>query len=465
MRLLLLHALEAWFKTVQEAIRDPPDPPGEARVGECVVAFVSVEDGDTEVEAALAAEEVVAHAARVGVGRVLLYPFAHLSPSLAPPKTAYSVLLKLEAEVRRRFKGEALRAPFGWYKAFRVHCAGHPMCELSRTVKASQAVLYRGKPLSSPSGDPVAEALASRRPWDGEAVKLLARFQLHPPGMLGSVMSGALEEWLLWKTGLSSRGYSRLPGSGREGDSGEAAVAALARHCLQVAEGGLEGAVASLGPGAVVSWRAPSNLSLEGLLTEASSLLEGRLARVDLDREAGLWAPAGRDYSGYMVFYKSRAGALVPLAAWVDGIACVGPTDAVAKAILDAGLAAAEAGETPTLPVWLAPVQAAVIPVRSEHVDYARRVAESLAWEGVRTYLDPPTRGLGARIRAAARLWTPYIIVIGGREVESGTVTVRRRASGAEQESMPLEALIEEVVSQARLGPRWSPLPPPQPSQ
>ncbi len=466
MRLLLLHSLEAWFKAVQEAIPDPPDPPLEARLGECVVAFVSIEDGDTQADVAGAAEEIVRHAERVKVGRILVYPFAHLSPSLASPQAAYKILLALEEEVKKRFKGEVVRAPFGWYKAFRIHCAGHPMCELSRTVKASESVFFRGEPLQAAAArDPVAAALASRKPWDQEAVKLLARFQLQPMGMLGSIMADALEEWLLWKSGLASTGYTRLPGTRRDGDSGEQVVKALVRRCISIAEEGLDGAVAGLGEGSIVSWRAEGDPGLEKLLVEASNLLDGRLVRVGLGSESDLWVPAARKYSGYLVLYKSRAGSLVPLAAWVDGVACVGPTDLAVKSILDAGLAAAEAGSTPTLPVWLAPIQAAIIPVKDDHLDYARQVAERLAWEGIRAYLDPPTRGLGARIRAAARLWTPYIVVIGNREVESNTVTVRRRIPGAEQESMSVDAFIEEILVQTRLGPRWSLLPPPQPSQ
>lgn len=466
MRVLLLHALEAWYKTVQEAIPEPPDPPGEARLGECVVAFVSVEEGDTVADAEGAAAEIVKHAERVGVDRILIYPFAHLSPSLAPPRDAYRILTELEGMVRRLFKGSVHRAPFGWYKAFRVHCAGHPMCELSRSVKASEYTYYKGDPIQAAAGrDPLAKAVLERKPWDQEAVKLLARFQLQPMGMLGSIMSRALEEWLAWRAGLTSRGYAVLPASRRDGDSGEAVVKSLLKKCLGMVEAGVDGAIAVVGEGSLVAWSSREDPGLDSMLTEASGLFKGRLVRVPVDPREGLWVPASRDYRGFMTFYKARSGALVPVAAWIEGLACAGPTDLIAKSILDAGLAAAESGATPSLPAWLAPVQAAVIPVKEDHVDYARGIAERLAWEGVRVYLDPPSRGLGARIRAAARLWTPYIAVIGGREVESGTVTVRRRAGGAEQETMSVEAFIEEVLAQTRLGPRWSPLPPPQPSQ
>ncbi|MCE4621246.1 MAG: hypothetical protein F7B95_02240, partial [Desulfurococcales archaeon] len=116
----------------------------------------------------------------------------------------------------------------------------------------------------------------------------------------------------------------------------------------------------------------------------------------------------------------------------------------IVKALLDHGLRLASKGITPSLPFKIVPYQVAVIPVKETELDYAERVVEAIR-PYARVYLDPPTRGLGARIRSAARLWTPYIIVIGRREVESNTITVRRRAGPVEQETMSVEALIEEI--------------------
>ncbi len=456
MRLLLLHAKDLWFKAVREAVRDPPDPPAEADVGECVVAFTSVERGDGPGEVEEAAREIVAYAGRVGVDRVVIYPFAHLSHDLEEPVRAHRVLVELERRVRGMLGGEVVRAPFGWYKAFRVHCAGHPMCELSRSISGAGRLLYRGRPIEDAH-----PGLAGQKPWDQEAVKLHARFQLHPPGPLGDFMVDSLRRRAAWEAGRYWPGpYRRSYRASWLTDSGPQALREYLAACSTAREGGGAGFIEAP-VGVTLYWEGGPAASkvLAGLYEP----LAARIERVPLG-PGGLEAQAGAGLDGELVAYKTRAGVLVPLALEARGFSCLGPDRVAAKAILDAGLAVAEAGETPVLPAWLAPVQVAVIPVKGEQLSYAEGLAGRLAWEGVRVYLDPPTRGLGARIRAAARLWTPFIAVVGPREAETGTVTVRRRTPGREQETMPLEAFVEEVIAEARLGPQWRPLPPP-PSQ
>ena len=448
MRILLLHARELWFKAVKPALREPPDPPGEASVSDAVVAFISVERGDGAAEAEAAAREVLEHARRVGVGKAVVYPFAHLSSDLAPPGEAVEVLRMVEARLAEELgAGNVVRAPFGWYKAFRVHCAGHPLCELSRTIRGASRLLYAGRPLEE------VEGLGDPKPWGQDVAPLLARFQLHPVGEYGDYMSRALAYYLLERAG--AQGYRRPAPLQLGAESGPKALAGLLEACTL---GGEEPLLVPTEYGdLLVSEGLEPREALEGLFGERAGRV---LSTVDV-------GPGGLEYDrlprgarGSVVVYKTTKGALVPLGATVDGVSCAGPTLTLAKALVDDGLRAAGEGVTPALPAWLAPVQAAVIPVRERHVDYARGVLERLVWEGVRAYLDPPTRGLGARIRAAARLWTPYIMVVGDREVESGTVTVRRRR-GVEQESMPVEAAVEEVLSAVRSGPLTRPLPPP----
>jgi threonyl-tRNA synthetase len=81
-------------------------------------------------------------------------------------------------------------------------------------------------------------------------------------------------------------------------------------------------------------------------------------------------------------------------------------------------------------PVWLAPVQAAVIPVRPEHEPAARALADALRAAGLRPELVRAEGTLGARVRQAETMKVPYIAVLGGREAEDGTVSVRRRGGG-----------------------------------
>jgi threonyl-tRNA synthetase len=81
-------------------------------------------------------------------------------------------------------------------------------------------------------------------------------------------------------------------------------------------------------------------------------------------------------------------------------------------------------------PVWLAPVQAAVLPVSEKSLDYARQVAKKLGAAGFRAHLDDRNEKLQAKIRDAQLQKIPYMLVVGGREAEAGTVAVRHRAKG-----------------------------------
>ena len=81
-------------------------------------------------------------------------------------------------------------------------------------------------------------------------------------------------------------------------------------------------------------------------------------------------------------------------------------------------------------PVWLAPVQAAVIPVREEHEPAARALADAMRAAGLRPELVRADGTLGARIRQAETMKVPYMAVLGAREAEAGTVAVRRRGGG-----------------------------------
>ncbi|WP_438314108.1 threonine--tRNA ligase [Candidatus Caldatribacterium sp. SIUC1] len=81
-------------------------------------------------------------------------------------------------------------------------------------------------------------------------------------------------------------------------------------------------------------------------------------------------------------------------------------------------------------PVWLAPVQVVVLPVAERHAPYAREVANVLAQRDVRVECDEENATLGAKIRKAELGKVPYILVVGDREVEHRTVSVRRRRIG-----------------------------------
>jgi len=81
-------------------------------------------------------------------------------------------------------------------------------------------------------------------------------------------------------------------------------------------------------------------------------------------------------------------------------------------------------------PVWLAPVQAVVIPVSDKFAEYARSVAARLAADGFRVESDDRNEKLGARIRHAELQKIPYMLIVGEREQATGSVSPRKRKAG-----------------------------------
>jgi len=98
-------------------------------------------------------------------------------------------------------------------------------------------------------------------------------------------------------------------------------------------------------------------------------------------------------------------------------------------------------------PLWLAPVQAAVLPVSEKFNDYARQVTEKLRAAGIRVELDDSPEKIGAKIRKATLDKVPYMAVVGGREAADGTVAVRHRAVG-DQGRMKLGAFVDGLVAE-----------------
>lgn len=136
MQLLLVHADRLEYEAQQATRVAEKTEQKKGRFDEVLVVFVAVEKADEAYEAyavtegAKAVREV---AAQVKAPRVVVYPYAHLSSSLASPSAAVRILQRLETELAK--EGEVHRVPFGWYKRFTLICKGHPLSELSRTIR------------------------------------------------------------------------------------------------------------------------------------------------------------------------------------------------------------------------------------------------------------------------------------------------------------------------------------------
>ena len=81
-------------------------------------------------------------------------------------------------------------------------------------------------------------------------------------------------------------------------------------------------------------------------------------------------------------------------------------------------------------PLWLAPVQAVVLPLSEKFIGYAENVTRQLAAEGLRVELDASNEKLGARIRLAQLQKIPYMLVVGEKEEAAGNISVRKRTGG-----------------------------------
>jgi threonyl-tRNA synthetase len=81
-------------------------------------------------------------------------------------------------------------------------------------------------------------------------------------------------------------------------------------------------------------------------------------------------------------------------------------------------------------PLWLAPVQALVLPIADRHLDYAREEEEQLRAAGIRVAVDDRTESVGKKIRDGELKKVPYMLVVGDQEASDGTVAVRKHREG-----------------------------------
>jgi threonyl-tRNA synthetase len=100
------------------------------------------------------------------------------------------------------------------------------------------------------------------------------------------------------------------------------------------------------------------------------------------------------------------------------------------------------------LPLWLAPVQAVILNITDRQAGFARKVEETLQNQGLRVKSDLRNEKIGFKIREHTIRRVPYLLVIGDRETEAGTVAVRTR-SGGDLGSMSIEQLAEGLKAES----------------
>jgi threonyl-tRNA synthetase len=95
-------------------------------------------------------------------------------------------------------------------------------------------------------------------------------------------------------------------------------------------------------------------------------------------------------------------------------------------------------------PVWLTPVQVKVLPISEKVMAYAKIVNEKLNAAGIRCELDQRSEKIGYKIREAQLQKIPYMVIVGEKEAEEGTISVRNRKEG-DKGSLALDAFIDEI--------------------
>jgi threonyl-tRNA synthetase len=100
-------------------------------------------------------------------------------------------------------------------------------------------------------------------------------------------------------------------------------------------------------------------------------------------------------------------------------------------------------------PLWLSPVQAVVLPIADRHADRAHEIEAELKKYGIRVKVDDRSEKIGYKIREAQLQKTPYMLVVGDKEVENGTVSVRHRGEG-DIGSMELSSLCDRLADEIK---------------
>ncbi|HWC32211.1 MAG TPA: threonine--tRNA ligase [Actinomycetota bacterium] len=100
-------------------------------------------------------------------------------------------------------------------------------------------------------------------------------------------------------------------------------------------------------------------------------------------------------------------------------------------------------------PLWLAPEQVRIVPIADRHAEHAHGLASRLREADLRVSVDDSKQTVSRKVRDAQLMKVPYVLVVGDREIEGGTVAVRDR-SGAEARGVPVERFVEQAVEEAR---------------
>jgi threonyl-tRNA synthetase len=596
-RILTIHARSFSYRVLERAVEEP-EPVNQANsegvFENTLVVFVTVEAEDSAETVEEASSEIISVSRQVKPSSIVLYPYAHLSSQLAPPHRAIEVLNSLYSTLAQKSEIPVYKAPFGWYKSFKLECYGHPLSELSRTIvkkvqPAKKPTIVKEFYIVTPMGEVYTPDKFDYTNYS--ELKVLVDKEVYGRELEGGenrVNYYCKKFGLEWEP-MSDHGHMRYS------PYAAVIVEAVSRYSWQVAR--------SLGvPVFRVMGTNMFNLK-EKPVYEHAVLFGDRLYEVEVDNEKYVlrYAACHQQFAmlkDWIISYKDlpfgvfevadsyrleqrgelnlcfrlrkfympdlhiltrdleeaikvskivqrqihsearKAGrryialynvtrdffdnyrdvlvefiksdeypalvAVIPpgIYYWVLNVeyhiidnlnrpreiatfqidignserfgityvnekgdkeypviihtAIIGSIERYIYMILDTAANMEKAGQVPSLPLWLAPVQVRVIPVSREHVEYAYSVAKRILDEGFRVDVDDRDITLGKKIRESGVLWVPYIVVLGDRELETQTLNVRIRATN-KQITLKLDEFIEILRKECEGYPRVEP--------
>ena len=124
-----------------------------------------------------------------------------------------------------------------------------------------------------------------------------------------------------------------------------------------------------------------------------------------------------------------------------------GAIERVMYTLLEKAATDSKEGRKPQLPLWLAPTQVRVIPLKGEFLDFSKDLAQNLSSQNIRADIDDRNESIGKRIRDAEKEWIRYILVIGEREAGSKNLSIRDRNTSDVRE-LSFDEFISEINSQ-----------------
>ncbi|MFW9923470.1 MAG: threonine--tRNA ligase [Candidatus Thorarchaeota archaeon] len=127
-----------------------------------------------------------------------------------------------------------------------------------------------------------------------------------------------------------------------------------------------------------------------------------------------------------------------------------GAIERVVYALLEKAYTEQQQGLAPMFPTWLSPTQVRLLPVTEEFHSQCKSLAKKLTKANIRVDIDDRSERIGKKIRTAEQEWIPYILVIGEKEIQSGSYTVRIRKDARQEFTMTDKELIKRIQEEVK---------------